>query len=445
MRVRWGSAVIATVLLGFVAACGGDGSSDDASKSATGSKSLAGTKLTWWATNQGGSIDRDNAVLKESVARFKKESGVDVEFKVVPWPDLFTQITTAVTSGQGPDVLNIGNTWSASLQATGAFVPFEGEALEAIGGGDKFLASTLTATGVKGETPTSVPLYALSYVLFYNKKMFEDAGITAPPKTWSEYVETAKKLTKDGKWGIALEGGQTSVNSHEAFIFGRQNGAELFDGEGKPTFTAPGIVKGVTNLVNLMASDKVVNPSNAQYGDGTQAVTDFAKGKAGMLMWQINAETTIKDAGMDPEEYGVAEVPVADGSSTPIMTMVAGTNVSIFKNTKNMDASLALVKFLTSESEQIKLNSDYQSLPTIKGAGDDAAFSNEAKTVANKILANNAETMPMIPEEGQMETLVGTAVKNLFAKAATKGAVSEADVKAELDAANQKMAAVAGG
>ena len=49
--------------------------------------------------------------------------------------------------------------------------------------------------------------------------------------------------------------------------------------------------------------------------------------------------------------------------------------------------------------------------------------------------------MPLIPEEGKMETLTGDAVKQLFAKAATGGAVSEGEVKEELSTANQKMAA----
>ena len=438
MRRTW----LSVVLLGAIlAGCGGG---DDSGGSGSGGEDLAGTKLTWWATNQGGSIDRDNAVLKESVARFKEQSGIEVDFRVIPWPDLFNQITTAVTSGKGPDVLNIGNTWSASLQATGAFEPFEGDTLDAVGGGDKFLATALKATGAPGQPPTSVPLYGLSYVLFYNKQAFKEAGIAKPPATWSEFVADAKKLTKEGQWGVALEGAQVSTNSHAAFIFGRQNGGDLFDGN-TPTFTSDGVVKGVSDFVGLMARDKVVNPSNAQYGDGTQAIADFAKGKAAMLMWQVNAETTIKDAGMKPSEYGVAKMPVADGSSTPTMTMVAGTNVSVFKNTEHKDAALEFVKFLTSPDEQVKLNSAYQSLPVVSAAAEDKAFSDPTKTVANEILAENAEPMPLIPEEGQMETLIGTAMKNLFAQAATKGAVSDADIKAALDDANKKMAAASGG
>jgi multiple sugar transport system substrate-binding protein len=51
------------------------------------------------------------------------KTGIDVKMEVIGWPDLQTRIQTAVTSGQGPDVVNIGNTWAVSLQATGAFLP----------------------------------------------------------------------------------------------------------------------------------------------------------------------------------------------------------------------------------------------------------------------------------------------------------------------------------
>ena len=230
-----------------------------------------------------------------------------VDFKVIPWPDLFNNITTAITSGKGPDVLNIGNTWSATLQSTGAFVPFEGDTLNTVGGQGKFVKSSWAASGAPGKTPTSVPIYGLSYGLFYNPKLFKAAGIAAPPKTWSEFVADAKKLTKpdQGQWGVAVEGASITENAHWAFILGRQNGGELFAGN-KPTFDSPAIVKGVKDYVNLVGADKVANPSNAQYSDGTQALAQFAKGKAGMIMWQNNAENNLKSNGMKPGDYEVA-------------------------------------------------------------------------------------------------------------------------------------------
>ena len=85
------------------------------------SGSDAGTTLTYWASDQGTSLDNDKQVLAPALAKFQKQTGIKVNVEVIPWSDLLNRILAAATSGQGPDVLNIGNTWSASLQATGAF------------------------------------------------------------------------------------------------------------------------------------------------------------------------------------------------------------------------------------------------------------------------------------------------------------------------------------
>ena len=53
--------------------------------------------------------------------------------------------------------------------------------------------------------------------------------------------------------------------------------------------------------------------------------------------------------------------------------------------------------------------------------------------------------MPLIPEEGQMETFIGEALKGLISDSATKGPVSDAEVEAALKSANEKMAAASGG
>ena len=331
-------------------ACGG---SDEGS---SGGK--AGGKITYWASNQGATIDQDKQVLSKTIARFKKKTGVDVELKVIPWSDLWNNITTATTSGKGPDVLNIGNTWSVSLQATGAFDEFDDDAVKELGGRSRFLDSSWSASGAEGKTPTSVPLYGLSYGLFYNRKLFEKENLQ-PPKTWSEFVDTAKKLTKDtngdGKidqWGAAIEGASITESAHFAFILGRQNGGQLFDGD-KPTFDSDPIVKGVSDYVNLIGRDKVVNPSNAQYEDGTRVPAQFAEGKTGMFIYQNNAENNLKANGVKRDMYGVAEVPVADGSDTPIMSHVAGINMSIFANSDNKEAAMEFVKFMTSDPEQV--------------------------------------------------------------------------------------------
>ena len=105
----------------------------------------------------------------------------------------------------------------------------------------------------------------MTYGLYYNKKLFAEAGIAEPPKTWDELIADGKKLTKGEQWGLAVEGASVSENAHHAFIFGQQHGAELFDATGKPQFDSPKQVAAIKQYLDLMAVHKIVNPSNAEY------------------------------------------------------------------------------------------------------------------------------------------------------------------------------------
>ena len=122
-------------------------------------------------------------------------------------------------------------------------------------------------------------------------------------------------------------------------------------------------------------------------------------------------------------------------------SMVAGINLAVFKNTKNLDGALNFVKFMTSDEEQKTLNGTYGSLPPVKAAQSDAAFSTpELQTLAG-VLQKSAAPLPQVPTESQFETLIGTAVKNLLASAAAGKPITEATVKDELSKAQQQMPA----
>lgn len=423
----------ATAVIAAFALTGCSGTANDSSSDS------GGKTLTYWASNQGTSLDNDKEVLTPQLKKFEDETGIKVNLEVIGWNDLQTRIQTAVTSGQAPDVLNIGNTWAASLQSTGAFMPFDSAAFDAIGGKDKFVKTAMDTGGVTGEDPTSVPLYGLAYGLYYNKAMFKDAGLT-PPTNWDEMVADAKKLTNGDKYGFALAAGSYTENAHFAFINAAQNGAELFGADGKPTFTSDGVVDGISRYLDLMQKDKVVNVSNAQYDNGTKAVNDFATGKVAMIINQNNADSSIVANGMKNDEYGVVAFPAPEGAKD-VASHVAGINMSIFKNTKNKDAALKFVKFMTSPEAQTALGKPFASLPVLDGAK--AVFTDnaeEAKTFSD-IYANKSKPLPLVPAEDQFESTVGKAMNQMFATVASGGSVSKADIKAALTTAQQAVEA----
>ncbi|WP_369194947.1 ABC transporter substrate-binding protein [Streptomyces djakartensis] len=434
--IRAAAAGAVTLSLALAAtACGGG--------SATGGGSNDSPKtLTYWASNQGASIEIDKKVLQPELDKFEKQTGIKVKLEVVPWSDLLNRILTATTSGQGPDVLNIGNTWSASLQATGALLPWDAKNFDKIGGRDRFVDSALGSTGAEGKDPAAVPLYSMSYALYYNKKMFAEAGISKPPATWDELVAAGKKVSKDGKWGLGAEGSNPSENIHHAFVFAKQHGADFFTPEGKADFTDDGVVSAVKQYVDLMAKDKVIAPGNAEYAQN-QSVSDFAKGKTAMLLWQ-SASANLTSQGMSEDDYGIAPVPVQSGTpgtGKQVNSMVAGINLAVFKNTDNLGGATKFVKFMTSDDEQKILNKAYSSIPPVKSAQSDSAFGTPANAVLKDTLAKSAAALPQVADESQFETAVGTAIKDLFADAAAGRAVTTGSVKAALEKAQQQMPA----
>ncbi|GHE05649.1 extracellular solute-binding protein [Streptomyces alanosinicus] len=297
-------------------------------------------------------------------------------------------------------------------------------------------------TGAAGKDTAAIPLYSMAYALYYNKKVFADAGISKPPATWDELVADGKKIEAGGKSPLGAEGSNLAENIHHVFVFAEQHGAGFFTTDGKPDFTGPKVVEAVRSYVDLMAKDKTIPAGDAEYAQN-QSVSDFVKGKQAMLLWQ-SAGANLTSQGMSADAYGIAPVPVISGKPGPgtqVDSAVMGINMAVFKNTHNLDGATQFVKFMTSDAEQKILNKAYSSIPPVTSAQSDPAFGTPATAVLKNTLAASAAALPQVASESQFETTVGTAVKNLFADAAAGRAVTTDSVRAELQKAQQQMPA----
>ena len=402
--------------------------------------------LTYWASQQSPSVQRDKEILEPELRKFTAETGIRVELQVIPFTDLLNKILTAATSGQGPDVLNIGNTWSASLQATGALAAWDTAMLDKVGGAGRFEPAALQGTGAQGAPPAAVPLYSKVYQLYYNRKLFREAGVANPPATWDEFLTTAKKLTKDtngdgrpDQWGLAVRGQAATVSLHYAYIFGSAKGARYFEG-GKPTFDSPAAVSGIDQYLSWMGKDKIVNPSDAENADWADVYQAFASNKAGMMLVQTLGQT-LKDYKLTDADYGVAPMPADTAAGgTDVGSFVGGTNVAIFKSTGNLSGALDLVKFLTGAPEQTVLNTAYGTIPPVKDATGPAFETPETK-IARDTIATRAIPMPRVPQETQFETLIGKDVVGWLADTATGKQPTAAQISAALKADAGKVSA----
>ncbi|WP_114856620.1 sugar ABC transporter substrate-binding protein [Brachybacterium sp. YJGR34] len=432
-RTILSAAPLAAVTAAGLAACGsGSGGGSDASPDS----------LTYWASNQGTSLEHDEEVLTPVLERFTEETGISVSLEVIGWNDLQTRIQTAITSGQGPDVVNIGNTWGVSLQATGGLLDLTDSEFEALGGRDRYVEAALATGGAEGTDPTSIPLYGLAYGMYYNVQMFEDAGLE-PPTTWEEMVEAAKALTdpENDVWGMSLAAGSYTENNHFAFINAVQNGAALNTEDGEPSFTEDGVVDGILRYLDLMQTHKVVNPSNAQFDNGTKSVTAFANGQAALIINQNNAHATIESQGMTPDQFAAVPFPAPADAVSDCASHLAGINLAIMRDTENVDGALQFLNFMTSEETQAELGEPFAALPVLQDAEPTFTEDAEQAEMFMEIYGERAEPLPLVPWEDQFETSVGQAMNDMFATIATGGTVTREDVMVAMQTAQDSIRA----
>ena len=108
-------------------------------------------------------------------------------------------------SGQGPDIYDLGTTFTPTAYSTGAFVKLTDAEWKKIGGRDRFVPATLGISGPDSKNEVGIPFLSRPFVMAYNKELLAAAGIDKPATTWDELAEQAKKLTSGDVHGMAID------------------------------------------------------------------------------------------------------------------------------------------------------------------------------------------------------------------------------------------------
>jgi multiple sugar transport system substrate-binding protein len=402
-----------------------------------GDGSLAGTTITEWATPEGPHQAATTlATYGKLAAQFKQQTGVTVKVTVIPWEDLLTKLTTAVATGSGPDISETGCTWAGQLARTGGFVPWTAAAYKQIGGESKFIPRVIAATGLPGQAPAELMLWVESYALYYNKALFQKAGITSPPTTWAQFVADGKKLTnsKTGVWGTAFNVANITSDETWDWIISQQFGGPYYNSSNQATVNKPGNVASLEMYLNWMGADHIMSTADAEYNN-SQADAEFGQGKVGMIFEQGD-DQLIAD-GMPAKNIGVALIPMRTANppaSEAVMSHLDGVNIAIFKSSKHLAADYAWLKFLTDPTAQTAIAESYGAVPSTLQAAKNPYFQNnpEYRTWLT-IQSKYAQAMPTQADSGTLDEAYAREVAQLFDQVATSGQVNKGQILSGLD------------
>lgn len=297
----------------------------------------------------GGDIDKKTYTERLALAK-KKYPNITVKLQISPGGEEYAQkISTAIAGGKGPDILELAE-HTPAFASKNQILPLD----------DNIKASKLDLEKTFGPTVPSIfqyedKQYAIpdrsgAMVLYYNKKMFDAAGVKYPTAewTWDDLLAASKKLTiREG--GKTKQWGFSTISWWPYWMtFMYQNGGKILDENNRPVVNSPENVEAMQWYNDLAWKHKVAPTSRdlANYGQGVGPDQLFAQGKLAMEItgfWNIGAASTVK--GLD---WDIA--PLWHGKQPATSAFFNGLAIS--RTSKYPADAWKVIEFLASEQGQ---------------------------------------------------------------------------------------------
>ncbi len=334
------------------------------------STAFAQIEIQWWHAMTGA----NNDVIVKLAEEF---NAANKEYKVVPsykgsYPDTMNAGIAAFRAGNAPHIMQVFEVGTATMMSAGAAIkPVHVMMKEA---GEPFDSANYlpTITGyystLKGEM-LSMPFNSSSAVMWYNKDALAKIGMNAPPKTWPEVFEAAKKLRANGfekcgfstAWITWLNLEQLSA-WHNVPLATKANGMDGFDTELK--FNTPFHVKHLETLVELQKDKTFDYSGRTNTGEGR-----FTSGECPIMMTSSAFFGNV--AANAKFNWGNAPMPYyPDVAGAPQNSIIGGASLWVMGGKKPEDYK-GVAKFFTFLSDvdrQVRLHTLSGYLPITKAA-----------------------------------------------------------------------------
>ncbi|MEU6335788.1 extracellular solute-binding protein [Streptomyces cellulosae] len=379
--------------------------------------------LTLVAADYGnGAADSSKKYWAGLVERYETDHpDVDIDVSVYSWNDVDRKVKEMVDAGSPPDMAQIG---AYADYASRGLLYRAGDLLSIPVQAD-FL-SQLSGAGELNSVQYGMPFAASTRLLFYNKSLFAEAGLT-PPETWDELVECAEALKANGvKFPYALPLGPEEAQAETL--------QWLLSGDGG--YTDIGGTYGIDSTENVetfswlrdeLVGKGLTGPVAPGKLDRAKAFQAFAAGDVGMLNGHPSLMGMAKKKGV---KYGMVPIPGADGE-TPSTLGVADWMMAFEKN-GHRDEIGDFLDFVYSEGNVLDFSREYDLLPVTNSASRAMAASGQDKEL--KPFLDQLPLSQLYPVGKTSWAAVNAAIKQKIGRAVEPGGSPE-DVLGELQAA----------
>jgi raffinose/stachyose/melibiose transport system substrate-binding protein len=383
--------------------------------------------VTWWhiTTKDPGLTDWQ----KMADDYMAEHPNVKIEITVLENEAFKTKLTTVMQSNDPPDIFQSWGGGSFNQQVeSGLLKDITADLNADTAWKNSFAPGALGVYSYKGKN-YGVPWDMGMVGFWYNKDLFEQAGIDAPPATWTEFLEDVQTLKDAGITPIAIGEGDKWPGMHFwNYLATRICGQEKFEAAMARTgsFTDPCFVEAGVKLQELVALEPFQEGFLGAVHDDMQAA--FGNGKAAMELSGQWAPSTQKANSANQEGvtnlglFGFPEVEGGAGAGTDVVG--GGNGFAIGKNAE--PEAIDFVKYLTSVENQTIIAANGSGIPVVKGAETgltDANMLQVAQTFAAADYFQLYYDQFLPPATG---SVLNDSVQGLFASTLTPEQVAQA-------------------
>ena len=377
----------AVLIGGSLVGCGSsEGTPDSSGEGTTTESTDSGEKKEIKFIGWGGIEEKE--LIERIIAEYESQNpDVDIQFEIPA--DYWPKLQTMIAGGEAPDIFYLGFPEFKEYYNQGVLLDMQ-PYLEDVNLEDFYETSLNSYKGEDGNL-YGMPKDWGTYVFYYNKDLFEAAGVKTPAEyvaegnwTMDTMLQTAKEIQEksDAEYGVVVE-----PNRWKAFV-----GDEWVTPEGKVDVTSDqfasdlqfmadlwlkeGVAPTVEDLTTLGASDRFSQGNTAMYMSGR---------------WMA-----IKMEAVEGLNWDVAPMPVANNRDNDAYTWVDSVALSVAKTSEHPEEAMDFIKFYVDEWAQTEMSVSGLGIPVRKAIAESDSFIKSIEGVNNSAhTAYEATTLPV--------------------------------------------------
>lgn len=340
--------------------------------------------------------------LDEMIAIFEEENkDITIKVETAGWNDYFNKLQVNIAGNLAPDVFELNYENFVTYAAKGVLYNMDSLAAgDSSFSKDVYYPRSYDSFNYKN-VQYGLPETFSTVVLFYNKDLFNDAGIAYPKEdwTWDDAIEAAKKIRNEEEdiWGL-----YSGIQFWEFYKKIAQNGGSVYDENGKIVIDSKENIEALQTMLDIQNKHGIM-PTEAEMG-GVSDGDLFVSGKLGMLVSGIWMFGAFKDAGFN------WDIEVEPGMSTKATHFFANT-LAISSSSKHAEAAWKWAKFFSSsdKSAKMRIRTGWE-LPTIRDESAVESYLNMGSPDNRQAVFNSLKysiVPPVIEKQNELQDGIG--------------------------------------